>query len=196
MRDSRTPASFEGFTVDTPTRDELAELAARARGGDRAAEDALARAVWPWVKRKAGEYGRSHRVDSDELESVGLSRFPHALKSYRPEFGGFLNYFASCAAREMLEVARKLSRRPEVQSEEALVMEPGHADEPDDVAALRAALAGLDPLSRRVLEMALGYDGKAVRIDAAAALLGLSPRRAELIYRLAFNRLSDELHET
>jgi RNA polymerase sigma factor (sigma-70 family) len=149
------------------------------------------------VRRKAGEYRRRFGADPDELEAIGLARMPYALRSYKPESGSFLNYFANCAAREMTAYGREVEARRgrEVGSVEALDLEPAREDragEHDD--RVRAALADLDPLGRELLErVEVTDDGEPLGLISLGRKLGISYKQAKRIHREAFNRISDRL---
>lgn len=175
----------------TYTHEEQSALCLQARAGDRAAADDLARAVWPWCRRKAGEYGKRYRVDPDDLESAGMARLPLAVRTFDPAQSTFLNYFANAASRAMLKLARAESARPEVTSHEAGVYEPGkQEDDHPACSPVEAALAQLCPADRWIVERVLVQKAS---LDRAAEEIGMSVRRAEVAFRAAFNRLSDQL---
>lgn len=178
------------------SKDEQRALCELAKAGDRDAANRLALAVWPWVRRKAGIYARRYHVEPDELEAVGLSRFSYAVRSYDPAGGSFLNFFGSCAAREMMALVRdeEARRRREEASDEAVAWAPqpeSLAGEDDD--RVRAELASLDPVSRELLELMEGVNGEPMGPRAAGRRLGLSYASAKRRHEAAFNRLSDRL---
>lgn len=79
--------------------------------GDQDAATRLARSVSRWVSRKAWMLALDNGLMTEDIESVAWERFVYALRSYKPGKGSFLNYFAFCAAREMVEVAARERER-------------------------------------------------------------------------------------
>lgn len=166
---------------------EQLELWAAARAGDRDAADLLARSVAPWLRQKAGRYARAYSLDADDVEAAGWSRFPASVKSFRPELGwSFLNYFASGAARKMLEHCRQEAARPRsVGADVLLDSQPERPDVPAESSKAAATFAGMDPLSREVVRLVTGMDGRAVDFPEAARRLGITERRCRAVYIVA-----------
>lgn len=180
-----------------PTTVELAELCERAQQGDRAAADAVACAVWPWTLRTAWKYARIYGVDREELASIGWSKIPEAIRSYTPARGGFLNYFATAAAREMISAARqdlvhrgRFRSTPENSLESAPAPPPPDEFEADRAERLRQiadTIIDMDDLSLAVLAMAAGLLAGGRKCDAKLIARTFSLDEAEVLaaYRRA-----------
>jgi hypothetical protein len=151
-----------------PPPEDLTAIWARARAGDRAAADDLARAVLPWTLRTAWNYARLFGLYRDDLYSEGLTAFPAALRSFDPARGGFLNYFAACAGRAMVRAGRRAVDSPERPAGRS---RGSDADGPLDRVPARD---GDDARHRRVLAVADVLHELAARDEMALAVLAMA----------------------
>ncbi len=159
----------------SPAHARHAELCRRAQAGDRAALGELAAAVLPWCRRKSGKYGRSFRVDRDDLCQAGMMRLAAAVRGFRPELGfTFLNWFARCAARRMLLDARTEAARRDREGAPRDAIEPAAPAPEFDPGRVGPALAALDPVVRAIVEHVHGVGGrKRVPVEEAAERAGV-----------------------
>ncbi|OWK45827.1 sigma factor [Fimbriiglobus ruber] len=185
--------------------DEQKELWRRATAeGDPAAADRLARAVARWVSRKAMELAISNGLEADDLEAVAWSRFMYAVRSYKPEVGSFLNYFACSAGREMVEVATKerLRRLKTVQLSCNGIDDGSSHDVPApadvrtaELLAVEYALGQLWEVERRVLCDRLGVYGRVKSAAQVAAELDATEAQVQTLFRRAYARVRALLKE-
>lgn len=149
------------------TREEQSEAHCRAIAGDRESLDLLAASCAALIRRQARRLGRKLRIDPDDLESEGQSTFLACVKSYRPESGSFLNYYATASARAMAAYSRRLLkvRDHRVRNDDAVLNaeeSPVEAEQlegdpyaglsPVEIALVRAARTSDDPELKRAAE--------------------------------------------
>lgn len=172
-------------------QDYLWRLVVRGRDPTGEAKEALAWSVRGWVKRKAGAYADKFGCDPDELEQVGLARFPQVVRTYRPgrrTSATFLGYYAVCAGREMVDAARRLVARPATQIGEAASIPAPVLDD-----CVADVLSVLDADSRFVFQHVHAIHVDRLSYARIAKKLGRTTADVERLYRAAFNRLSDVL---
>lgn len=178
--DYLTPAEVDALAVRAkthPTPDTL---------------DALALAVLGMVRRKAFGYAVEFGVDDVELEAEALSRLPLAVRSYTRAKGGFLNYFAFAACRQMKREGARLRRAAEaVPANMAAVRRAVAPDRPEPAACrlVRLALDSIPGKGGTLMKLVHGLHGERLTVRAAGKRLGLGDREARRVYRAAKARL-------
>lgn len=180
-------------------KEQQQEWARLANAGDRQALDSLTISVRPWTRRKAIETGRKFKLRKDEwmdLEQEGLSRIVYVLRSYSPEKGSFLNYFASCSARWMSEVANRWNTRSMI-NDTAIGIEKSQEEKVDESADIRAEVercrSAMPPMYLEVLDGITGfYGGNDVGIAVVSRKLGITQDRCKAIYRMAIEQMKAE----
>lgn len=147
-----------------------ARLVERARGGDRAAGDALVRAFAPEVYGLLFRIVRSHE-DAEDLTQETFVRALGALDLYRGDgpFGAWLLRIAVHVGRDH---ARRRGRKPERLALEALEAAGREVADPTPPEALRGGHDG-EVLAR---ELARALDALPVSLRAALALRVLEGR--------------------
>ena len=179
----------------------LETLARRAEAGERAAiEELLERFRGPlqtWIRLRLGEHLRAHV----ELDDVFQETVLRALRSmggfqWRGE-RAFSNWLARIAENAIREQARGLARDQAAPLSDELpgeIVSPSRAQRRGErFERLRAALEGLDPVSRRVVELSR-LEGRSLK--DIAALVDRSPNAVALVLMRAQRRLRERLGDT
>jgi RNA polymerase sigma factor (sigma-70 family) len=187
--------------LNIPNRDyrpeQIVELAELARGGDAHAANELTIAVWPWVRRIARLYARKFSVDTEDMESAGLSRMAYAIRAFdRTRSRNFLTYFAPIAVREMIKQGRR-------EADRRARFEQANADEGQtsavDAAEARPEITGefiawaayrsLHPRARLIVRRIHGIGTTPRSFHSVAQHLGMPEDWVRQMYRRAIRRL-------
>lgn len=182
------------------SRDPLLPLWVEASRGNTTAANDLATAVLPMVRQKAQYYARKYSptVDANDLESAGLAKLTHAIRSFRPDNGTpFRGYYAAAMARAMVECFTHAKRR-ELKHGDFPAAESDSPDESGDHhnhTRLRTAITCLAPVERAVYCSLAGI--------SSPSHFGRPPRPKSLMQFAKFagltheeaKRLHDRLHE-
>lgn len=143
-------------------REYLDEQAALAQAGDRVAMNAVAVAVSPWTRGQARRLAAKFSpVDADDAYSEALFALASAVRWWKPDRGGFLNYFAAVASRAICRWAMREQRRhfPPLDLERDEPSTGTHRHEPDTPTKLAALLDDLPPPVRAAFVRRHGIDG-------------------------------------
>lgn len=190
------PATAELTPAQRRNRDH-AELCRLALAGDRDASGRLFGEVMAMAWSLANKYCRVFRrkVSVDDLYSVACLRFCMCLRYYRPAYGGFLNFFTACAAREMVaQCVRESDRQSRIVEDSigSLVLVPDAEGDTDSLDADEVLECIRDETARVLLSEVSGVSGRRGRaLRTVADELGLTTREAERMHAAAFGVASD-----
>lgn len=159
------------------------------------------------IKRLAGQYGMANHplLSPEDLEQVGNEVILRSCSTYRPEWGGFLNYASFRVRGAMQDAWRHEGRGWKLEriflddyveednvTMEELTPDPG-ADDPAEVALYRCLAAqacrilSLAPVRTRLC-LRLLYWGD-LDVAEVAAILGVSSNRVVQIHQAALRSL-------
>lgn len=153
------------YPLSMPTRKlpDADDIIGPAQRGDRAAVEALAAiartALVGPAQKVAARHGPTVRID--DLIAAGMAKFAAALRSYRPDRGGFVNYLIICGRRAMAEYAAREVARPGRPLRRDVADHRTAAPHEPTAAAAYAALAALPAAERWLVAAMAGLAGKA-----------------------------------
>lgn len=170
-------------------REYLDEQAALAQAGERLAMNAVAVGISPWTRGQARRLAAKFSpVEADDAFSEAMLVLPSAVRCWRPDRGGFLNYFAAVASRAICRWARREQQRhfPPLDLE---LCEPStgmHRREPDLPPKLVALLSDMPASVRAAFVRRHGIDGhERMAITGIAADLGSTPASVRRLLTIA-----------
>ncbi len=163
---------------------QLAELMARAQGGDRRAYEAVLGAVARLVR----ELARPRLPDAvDDVVQETLIAIHHALHTYDPS-RRFAPWMYAIARHRLTDIARQRERRQRTEARAPVAAVPHEtiADRMSTASFVRRALAHLSTRQREVIEMLKLEERSVAEI---AARTGLSESAVKVAAHRGYRRL-------